>query len=230
MCGQRRCITSSMPLDSSTHQPQPGFQALSFDPVQCRTDLDAFEYLLLNKAELSERDDILPFFRAHPHLSLLLGSYNPNILTYDRVAFELTLSGTFTADVVVGDWDRKRYCFVEFEDGKSNSIFVRRTRQTTDWSSRFDHGFSQIVDWLWMLEATKNTEPFERQFGKRAINATMLLVIGRDSGVTDADRLRLEWRRDHVVVDSRLVYCCTFDELLRDLRQRLDRYGQIAHP
>jgi len=48
-----------MPLDSSTHQPQPGFQALSFDPAHCRTDLDAFEHLLLNKAELSERDDIL---------------------------------------------------------------------------------------------------------------------------------------------------------------------------
>ena len=61
-CGQRHCATSSMPLDSLPPRPLPGFQALAFDPVQCRTDLDAFRRLLLNKAELSERDDILPFF------------------------------------------------------------------------------------------------------------------------------------------------------------------------
>jgi len=50
----------------------------------CRTDLDAFEDLLTAKPELSERDDVLPFFRDHPNLSALLGSYNPNVTAYDR--------------------------------------------------------------------------------------------------------------------------------------------------
>jgi len=31
-----------------------------FDPVACRTDLDALEDLLTAKPELSERDDVLP--------------------------------------------------------------------------------------------------------------------------------------------------------------------------
>ncbi len=210
-------------------QPLPGFVAMTFDPVQGRLDLDAFEQLLFQNAELSEREDILPFFRAHPHLALLLGTYNSNIITADRLAFELSLFGQFTADVVVGDWHRKRYCLVECEDGKSNSIFVRRGRQTTNWSARFNAGYNQIIDWFWMLEATKNTELFERQFGKRTINAGGLLVIGRDRGVTAADRLRLEWRRDHVIVNSKNVYCCTFDELLRDLRERLESWP-VAPP
>jgi hypothetical protein len=32
----------------------------------------------------------------------------------------------------------------------------------------------------------------------------------------------LEWGRDHTIVDSRNIYCCTFDELARDLRERID--------
>lgn len=201
--------------------PLPGFAALTFDPSQCRAELDAFDRLLAGHADLSEREHILPFFRAHPQLALLLGTYNTNTITLDRLAFELPLFGQFTADVVIGDWRRKRYCLVEFEDARRNSIFVRRGRQTTDWSPRFLAGYSQLVDWLWLLEVMKHTEPFERQFGKRTTNAACLLVIGRDSGVSAADRLRFEWRRDHLIVNSRNIYCCTFDELARDLRERL---------
>jgi len=212
----------------AVNQPLPGFQALTFDPAQCRLDLDALERLLANNPELSERDHILPFFREHPHLSLFLGTYNSGIVTVDQLAFELPLFGQFTADIVVGDWARKRYCFIEMEDGRPNSIFVRRKRQTSEWAPRFNGGFNQLVDWLWLLETTKHTEPFERQFGKRTINATMLLVAGRDSGISDSDRLRFEWRREHIIVNSRSIYCCTFDELLRDLRERIENFGGTA--
>lgn len=177
----------------ATDQPLPGFTALTFDPAHCRADIDAFERLLIENPELSEREQILPFFRAHPHLCLLMGAYNSSIVVADRLACELSLFGQFTADVVVGDWRRKRYCLIEFEDGKRNSMFVRRAgRQTTDWTSRFLVGYSQVADWFWLLDTMRDTEPFERQFGKRAINAAGLLVIGRDSGVSAADRLRLE--------------------------------------
>jgi len=94
--------------------------ALTFDPARCRADLDAFERLLAENPDLSERAQILPFVRAHSHLSLLLGVYNPGVVAVDILAYELSLFGQFTADVVVGDWRRKRYCLVEFEYGKRN--------------------------------------------------------------------------------------------------------------
>ncbi len=62
------------------------------DPMACQADLDAFERLLSTKPELSERGDILPFFKAHPHLAALLGSYNLAATTFDRLAVEVRLS------------------------------------------------------------------------------------------------------------------------------------------
>lgn len=97
----------------------PSLTSWRFDVAACRADLNEFDRLLATKAELAERDDILPFFRTHPNLSAFLGSYHPNINTHDRLGVEVPLFGAFMADVVVGDWARKAYCFVEFEDGKS---------------------------------------------------------------------------------------------------------------
>jgi len=203
-------------------------EAIDFDDAQCLVEIDEFAQLLAANAELSEREHILPFFQARRHLSALLGSANPYLFTADRIAYEMSLIGEFTADVVVGDWHRKTFCFTEFEDGMPNSIFVKRGRQSREWAGRFDHGFSQIVDWLWKLEDLKNTATFERQFGAGRITYMAMLVIGRDSGLTDEDRLRLAWRREHVVVNSKRVYCCTFDDLERDLRQRLQSYVRVT--
>jgi hypothetical protein len=36
------------------------------------------------------------------------------------------------------------------------------------------------------------------------------------------ERLRLAWRREHVVVHSRMIHCVTFDELVRDLLAKLE--------
>lgn len=93
-----------------------------FDPVTCLADLDAIEQLLTAHAELSERDDILPFFRAHPQLAASLGSYSLVTKTYDRLGLAVTLFGQFTADLVAGDRRNRAYCLVEFEDGRSNSV------------------------------------------------------------------------------------------------------------
>lgn len=200
----------------------PGFQAVAFDLDQCRRDLDAFDALLASSPELGEQQDLLPFFRTHPQLSLFLGSYDTNLDSYDRIAYEFDLFGQFTADLVVGDWDAKSYCFVEFEEARTNSIFQTTSRHTTVWAPRFERGFSQIVDWFWLLEAHQDSQAFERTFGKRRIAASGLLVVGRDTGVAPGDRLRLEWRRDRVSIGGQKVFCCTFDELARRLRRKLE--------
>ena len=212
----------------SNKTPAGGIDRWRFDHAACLAELNDFEHLLNTKAELSERDDILPFFHTHLHLSAFIGSYHPNINAYDRLGVEVPLFGGFVADAVAGDWNKQAYCLIEFEVAHSNRIFVRRGRRATEWSSRFDHGFSQIVDWLWLLDSQEHTVMFEALFGTRQIDVLALLVVGRDSGVSDADRQRLRWRQKHVVVNSQHVMCCTFDELLRDLRQRLGDFSISA--
>jgi hypothetical protein len=124
----------------------------------------------------------------------------------------------------VGDSARQSFCFVEFEEGHPRSIFRKGARNTLEWAPRFDHGASQIIDWFWKLDNQRRTPDFERLFGTPSIRSSGLLVIGRDSGVTPADRLRLEWRREKVAVNSLQLYCCTFDELARDLRDTLTTF------
>jgi hypothetical protein len=201
----------------------PDFRRLTFNAQQCQHDLVDLN-TLLTAPTLDERAHILPFFKAHPHLSLFLGQYNLGITTPDILAYEMDLFGHFSADLVVGDWTRKKYCFVEFEDAKPDSIFKPTSRRTTRWSDRFEAAFSQIVDWTWLLAANEGSDMFERMFGARSIEASAIIVLGRDSGITAADRFRWEWRRRHIRVYSQIILCYTFDELARDLHDALN-YG-----
>lgn len=202
------------------------FLPVRFDPARCAAELDELAALLRAHPLLAERRQILPFFRARPQLTAFLGSYHRDLTAYDRIAYELRLFGAFTADVVVADWDNKAFCFVEFEEAGPDSVFVRGRRGTSEWGARFAHGFGQIVDWFWKLADLQGTTSFTQIFGAPAIDAAAIVVVGRDAGVVGADRARLEWWRRHVVVDSKRVYCCTFDELERDLRRRLVLYPE----
>lgn len=214
----------------------PGESSLApwrFDPYACQDELAAFERLLAGHEALGEREDILPFFRSHLHLAAFLSSYHPNLITSNRLGLEVPLFGQFQADAIVGDRTRHAFCLVEFEDGRANSVFVRRGRQTSDWASRLEHGFSQIVDWLWLLDDQRQTDTFEGHFGARQIDVFTLLVVGRDQSLSEAERRRLAWRARRVVVDSRHVHCCTYDMLAVDLRERLDalfRQAGLGYP
>lgn len=190
--------------------------------------MDDLDSLLAANPVLRESGEILPFFRQRPHLAALLGVYGHNVRSYDRIAFELRLFDDFIADLVIGDSQRQAFCFVEFEDGHPGSIFKQGRRQTLEWASRFDHGASQIIDWFWKIQDQRRTETFERLFGSTSIEASGLLVVGRDSGVTPEDLPRLRWRREQVAVNSQQLYCCTFEELARDLRATLDNFTAIA--
>ncbi len=90
--------------------PSGRLGAWHVDPAECIADLDAFERLLAAKSEVSERDDILPFFREHPHLAAFLGTYAPTINTVDQVGVEVRLFGQFVTDVVAGNREKKAYC------------------------------------------------------------------------------------------------------------------------
>jgi hypothetical protein len=182
---------------------------VQFDRSICASELHRLKRLLASAAELDERNAILPFFRSAPHLSAFLGSYSPHMAEFDRLAYEYSLYGDFTADLVIGDAGRQSYCFVEFEDARSDSVFVsRRGKSTPEWSPRFEHGFSQIVDWFWRLDDARRSTDFAHR-------------IGRDSALDPRDRQRLRWRLERVVIDSKQIVCVTYDQLMYDLAIRL---------
>jgi hypothetical protein len=68
---------------------------------------------------------------------------------------ELDLFGDFVSDLAAGDSEANAYTLIEFDDAKEHSISSRLGRGKTmkRWSQRFEHGFSQLVDWAWRLSA-----------------------------------------------------------------------------
>ncbi len=198
---------------------------LSLKKKQLTDDLEAFKALLddPSKPNLGEAQDILPFFKNRPHICAFMGTYNPNIVDYKKIslACEFDIFGDHVADLAVGDTTNQEYCFVEFEDANERSIFHKATKQTPEWSPRFEHGFSQLVDWILWLENSKGTTAFVNRFNAPAIRYSMLLVIGRERHITSQGlKDRMNWRTDQVVVASKKVNCITFDKLYEDLALR----------
>lgn len=193
---------------------------------KCRKELAEFKKLLDLKESLSEQDDILPFFKANKHLAALIGAQNPKINGFDRIATEFDLFGDYSCDLVIGDSVSHNYCFVEFEDARFNSIFTRRRQKATpEWSPRFDHGFSQVIDWFQILEDQQRTAQHKAKFGADVIQFMGLLVVGRRHFLGDREFERLRWRSEHVQVGSRQVNCITFDELYQTLALKLAIFG-----
>jgi hypothetical protein len=194
--------------------------------AMCRKELAEFGKLLDDKGALSERDDILPFFKAHKHLATLVGSYNPNINRFDRVATEFKLFGDHACDLVIGDSVSHNFCFVEFEDATPRSIFrTKKGRSTPEWSPRFDHGFSQILDWFLILEDQRRTGLHKSLFHADVIQYIGLLVIGRRKDLSDGQHERLVWRSEQVRVGPRQVHCITFDDLYDSLALKVKIFG-----
>jgi hypothetical protein len=125
------------------------FIEFDFKPQRCRTELDELKTLLESHTHLDEQKTILPFFRERQHLSAFIGSYMPDIIDFNRLAFEYSIFGDFASDLVIGDYETATYCFVEFEDASPTSLFEQKGQKATlEWSSRFEHGFSQLIDWF----------------------------------------------------------------------------------
>jgi len=203
------------------------FETLQQNFRRCRQELGEFDALLNSSRELSERDEILPFFKERDQLTALIGQYDP-LLYPNLLAYEYDIFGDFKADVAIGDSQSQHYCFVEMEDAKSSSLFKQKgAKASLDWSDRFEHGYSQIIDWFWKLADMESTAEFRSRFGE---NATYqgILIIGRSANLNPKEQKRLQWRREKVIVDSRQVYCVTYDELYEHLNTKLGILENLA--
>ncbi len=205
------------------------FKTVVYDPAKVRKELAEFEKLLKSKANLSERKDIQPFFKNRDQLSAFMGTYALNIGPGTHLAYEFPFLGDFAADIIVGNRAQGEYMVIELEDGTSNSVFTKVSgKKTKEWSKRFDHGYSQLIDWFSCLDDYRQTAKFIDEFGHGYVTFHGLLIVGRNAGMTDGDRRRLKWRTKNVVVNSQPITCITFDDLYDALQRRLTLYSQGA--
>lgn len=196
------------------------FEPVSLSLATLERELDAFADLLASSDALSERDDLLPFFRAHRQLAALVGASYARVRRADGLAFEYPLFGDYRVDLAVGDRRSGAFCLVEFEDARRGSVFRRGARTLASWSPRLLAGFGQIVDWLRLLDDMAVTERATERFGVRRPSFFAMLVVGRSRHLTDAEQRRLAWFSERVVVNSQRVRVLTFDNLLEELRAR----------
>ena len=122
-------------------------EPIVFDPKRFRKELAEFDRLLSRRTALPERAVVQPFFERHRQLSAALGAFTPRLGAATELAFQFPFFGDYLADLVVGSKAQGEFCVVEFEDGAADSIFKRQPRRgNPEWSSRFERGFSQLVD------------------------------------------------------------------------------------
>jgi hypothetical protein len=208
----------------------------TFEPIKIDLDvlareLDDLDIYLQVKQTLKERQDVAPFFKTSKHLCAALALTNSSVEVSDRVASELELFGDFACDAAGGDSHTNSYTLVEFEDAKQYSILTRlETGKTIKrWSSRFEHGFSQLVDWAWRLSKEgSSTEAYRRIFGANNANIHLLLIAGRDVDLNPDDQDRVRWRANNISLGSFRMSCLTFDGVLNTLRRRLILVKQPA--
>ena len=74
----------------------------------------------------------------------------------------------------------------------------------------------------------KGTVEFKSQFGRDYISYNGMLILGRSEDLDYKEQMRLQWRLDKVVIDSKQIHCITFDELYEDLNKRLGKYAPPA--
>jgi hypothetical protein len=53
-------------------------------------------------------------------------------------------------------------------------------------------------------------------------------VVGRNKNFAQREIIRKQWRLDRVLIDSKQIFCVTFDELYDDLSEKLLNYETIA--
>jgi hypothetical protein len=194
----------------------PNFEPHDLNWAAARNQVQQLKALLDSSDDLGEaalRDLLEP----RSHLRALVGHYNRDIQQPDRLAWEYPIFGDFRCDFAIGDSARRAYTFVECEDARPNSLFVKQgAKATRAWSSQFERGFSQIIDWFYKLQVMTDTPDMEARFGKRSIRYVGVLIVGRE-------QLRLDWRQEHVLVNSKHVICVTYDQLVTDLLFFIDR-------
>lgn len=218
-----------------------GFDGFKFDPLLLRSESDKLKATLQKDhgVELDEEKHLSPIFRSSPNLVSIIGAGFGGVSNPDLIAQEYWILDKLRCDFAICNSRRRSYCFVELEDATKRSIFIERKPTLYnglrgrppyyDWASRLEHGCSQILDWIRILEDSKKTDDFRAHFGSsNGFEAQFVLVIGRDEFLS-ADQLeRLAWRSKSVQAAGHKVKCITYDQLLEEAEFQLQTYPAVA--
>ena len=206
------------------------FQTIQFNLKQYEQELQLFQTLLANQIELYERKDIVPFFKNHLQVANQIATLYIKNQLIDQYAFEFDVFGDFKCDLVLGNQQAQQFVFIEFEDASSNSIFKEvKGKYQSEYSSRFEHGYSQIIDWFYTLNDYQRTHTFQQKFnGSDQITYHGLLIIGREQFLESTQKKRLKWRIKHTFVNSKIIDCLTYDELYFALNNRFQFLKDLA--
>lgn len=200
----------------------------TFDLAQCEKSLNEYGDFLNAKIEIEETGlgSLQEFFEQRLNLLLLMGDmFGPGFWPthYQK---EFVLLNEFRADYVVSDQTKRKFLFIEFESAKEHSIFSEKNDGKTGisyhWSGRFEHGFSQIVDWQFRMDDYRRSSKIEEHFGSDDITFQGVLVIGRDYFLKKhGTNKRFDWRLKNITVQSRPIHCLTYDKLYHEMVGRL---------
>ena len=207
------------------------FEPITLDLAKLSRELDELTQLPGSHKSLKEREHVAPFFKERRQLCAAIALTNGSVELPDRVALELDLFGDFACDVAGGDSNANAYTLVEFEDAHEFSILTKLERGKTmkRWAPRFEHGFSQLVDWAWRLHTEgANTDAYKRIFGANNANINLLLIAGRDADLRADDLARIRWRANNISLGGFGTTCMTFDGVLNTLRRRLTLVANSA--
>lgn len=191
--------------------------------VRLKEELEDLQNLLDSTTTLKERDQVRPFFAERPNLCAALGYLANDIALPDLMSSEQRFFDDFIADVAVGDSESRTFNLIEFEDAYPYSIFKRLEpgKLLKHWSGRFEHGQSQLIDWAWRLSEEGSSKAVTRIFGTPDPAMHLILIIGRDSDLTQDDLVRLRWRTNALSLGAYKMSCFTFDGVLNAIRRRL---------
>jgi len=200
-----------------------GFEEIKLNVPQLRVELDQFDAFLSSTTHLKERAEIAPFFKTRKNLVAAIGLTRSEFGFPDRVATELELFGDFACDLASGDSKRKAFLLIEFEDATERSVLGKAAPgKIKPWAPRFEHGFSQLIDWAWRLSfESHSSKAFRRIFGVDDPSIHFLLIAGRDADLGDDDQARIRWRANNITFGAYRMSFLTFDGLLETLRLRL---------
>jgi Domain of unknown function (DUF4263) len=198
------------------------FQHLAFDLEAFHSDMLDFQALLAKKTSLSEKDDILPFFKQRPQLGIQIASFISALQSPNQYAFEFNLFGDFFPDLAISKVGARDVCLIEFEDATPTSIFRRSRKGKPPFGARLEQGLSQILDWFCKLDDMQRTYDCRDLFGHMEIEYHGVLVVGRSQFLTNALKRRLEWRTLRTMVNMKRIYILTYDDVYDLLKEKLE--------
>jgi len=138
----------------------------------------------------------------------------------DLCKFEFSIKGVFRADFVVGNNMARKFVLVEFEDGRSDSLFKGGTQQYRHWSPRLEHGFGQVIDWAWAKHSYPTDVVFTNAFGGKVADDCYVVICGRDPPRGSLEEQRFDFRRS-IKLNGITFQLYTYDDMVNAMSDNL---------